>query len=264
MRGLLKSKPDALGDIGGMMKKFKGLPRAVLLDLNEKFTETTRGASKCVVLPSSSSSQALNPLLTGLLRLLPLPLPRPKITPNMSLKLQSYMCVLSLIVDNYLLDASAMATDMNVATSKCVYFLGLSPPCSPSQARLTVGCAGITPHQGHRPPAGPRLRHRRPLCGRARGARADGDRGSRRQAGCAQGPARLQGGQPRADQEVKGGRISLPDPHAVPTPSRTSCAYARASLLPVVKGIKGGQDMPLLLARCCCCCPPGGGPGGES
>jgi hypothetical protein len=48
MRSLIKSKPDALGDIGGLMKKFKGLPRAVLLDLSEKFTETSRGAAKCV------------------------------------------------------------------------------------------------------------------------------------------------------------------------------------------------------------------------
>lgn len=46
MRGLLKSKPDALGDIGGLMKKYKGVPRAVLLDLNEKFTESVRGAGK--------------------------------------------------------------------------------------------------------------------------------------------------------------------------------------------------------------------------
>jgi hypothetical protein len=38
----------------------------------------------------------------------------------MNLKMQSYMCVLSLMVDNYLVDASAMATDMNVATSKYV------------------------------------------------------------------------------------------------------------------------------------------------
>jgi hypothetical protein len=63
MRGLLKSKPDALGDIGGLMKKYKGLPRAVLLDLNEKFTETTRGAGQCVALLRSRDERvaALTP-----------------------------------------------------------------------------------------------------------------------------------------------------------------------------------------------------------
>lgn len=44
----------------------------------------------------------------------------------MNLKMQSYMCVLSLMVDNYLVDASAMATDMNVATSKYVFCLLVS------------------------------------------------------------------------------------------------------------------------------------------
>jgi hypothetical protein len=70
MRGLLKSKPDALGDIGGLMKKYKGLPRAVLLDLNEKFTETTRGAGQCVALLQSRDERvaALNAASLSLVR----------------------------------------------------------------------------------------------------------------------------------------------------------------------------------------------------
>ena len=69
MRGLLKSKPDALGDIGGLMKKFKGVPRAVLLDLNEKFTESVRGVGKCGLPP------ALRPFAAVSALTLPLPLP---------------------------------------------------------------------------------------------------------------------------------------------------------------------------------------------
>lgn len=123
-------------------------------------------------------------------------------TPEMQTKMLSYMCILSLMVENYLLDASALATDLSMPASKSVSHLARLMVPSTIWAVLIERL--IFPEQGHRHPPGSRLRGGRPVGSGARGSRSHGNGSAGSQKGRAQGAAHLQGGQQGSDQEVGG------------------------------------------------------------
>ncbi|CED85388.1 RNA polymerase I 49 kDa subunit [Phaffia rhodozyma] len=94
MRKLMITRRDDLTDIGTLTKKFAPVPRVVVMNLKDTFTETPRGAKAATI------------------------------TPGMEAKLHSWMLCLCLMYDNFICDAPELAKDLNMAPTKVNALLG--------------------------------------------------------------------------------------------------------------------------------------------